>query len=448
MKEKFFIDNLLIFISNAIIQTFLCGYTVYSISKFFVSEPFSKKQNILLIITSLLGVTFSLIVKNYIPTVNMVTCMVVFILISHFILKITWLKSLLIAILSMTYAAITEIICFFIGIITFNAEVSELTNQPLISIALSLLQCILSFVVLNALHFVTNKKTNIQYVLGNISYKQILAFSVALALCIFPQMIIFVLTDYSYPTVFLIINSLQFILICIFLFVYLKKSVEHEKTQSDLFTSELHNKTLVGMVDGVRTLKHDYNNIMQALNGYVSTKQYDKLQNHINGVLEECNIVNSLAVIDPKIFNDPAIYGIVGSKFFLANEQNLPFEFDIVTNIAEIQFPMPDLSRILGILLDNAMEATKKAKKPLIRLEMKFDKRKCADVIRVVNTYDTSINIDLEAIYKKGFSTKKVKSGIGLWEVKKLVSKVRNAQVYATIENDKFVQNLIIEKID
>lgn len=441
-------DNLLIFISNVIIQTFLCGYTVYSISKFFVSEPFSKKQNILLIITSLLGVTFSLIVKNYIPTVNMVTCMVVFILISHFILKITWLKSLLIAILSMTYAAITEIICFFIGIITFNAEVSELTNQPLISIALSLLQCILSFVVLNALHFVTNKKTNIQYVLGNISYKQILAFSVALALCIFPQMIIFVLTDYSYPTVFLIINSLQFILICIFLFVYLKKSVEHEKTQSDLFTSELHNKTLVGMVDGVRTLKHDYNNIMQALNGYVSTKQYDKLQNHINGVLEECNIVNSLAVIDPKIFNDPAIYGIVGSKFFLANEQNLPFEFDIVTNIAEIQFPMPDLSRILGILLDNAMEATKKAKKPLIRLEMKFDKRKCADVIRVVNTYDTSININLEAIYKKGFSTKKVKSGIGLWEVKKLVSKVRNAQVYATIENDKFVQNLIIEKID
>lgn len=441
-------DNLLIFISNVIIQTFLCGYTVYSISKFFVSEPFSKKQNILLIITSLLGVTFSLIVKNYIPTVNMVTCMVVFILISHFILKITWLKSLLIAILSMTYAAITEIICFFIGIITFNAEVSESTNQPLISIALSLLQCILSFVVLNALHFVTNKKTNIQYVLGNISYKQILAFSVALALCIFPQMIIFVLTDYSYPTVFLIINSLQFILICIFLFVYLKKSVEHEKTQSDLFTSELHNKTLVGMVDGVRTLKHDYNNIMQALNGYVSTKQYDKLQNHINGVLEECNIVNSLAVIDPKIFNDPAIYGIVGSKFFLANEQNLPFEFDIVTNIAEIQFPMPDLSRILGILLDNAMEATKKAKKPLIRLEMKFDKRKCADVIRVVNTYDTSINIDLEAIYKKGFSTKKVKSGIGLWEVKKLVSKVRNAQVYATIENDKFVQNLIIEKID
>ena len=441
-------DNLLIFISNAIIQTFLCGYAIYSISKFFNSEEYSKKQILLLIVTMLTGSFIGLIIKSYLLFLNIVYCLIIITLISHFVLKTTWIKSLLIAILTMTYTAITEIICFFIGMVIFKTNVADLTNQPLISIALSLLQCILSFVVLNALHFVTNKKTNIQYVLGNISYKQVLAFTIALVLCIFPQMIIFVLTDYSYPTVFLIINSLQFILICIFLFVYLKKSVEHEKTQSDLFTSELHNKTLVGMVDGVRTLKHDYNNIMQALNGYVSTKQYDKLQNHINGVLEECNIVNSLAVIDPKIFNDPAIYGIVGSKFFLANEQNLPFEFDIVTNIAEIQFPMPDLSRILGILLDNAMEATKKAKKPLIRLEMKFDKRKCADIIRVVNTYDTSINIDLEAIYKKGFSTKKVKSGIGLWEVKKLVSKVRNAQVYATIENDKFVQNLIIEKID
>lgn len=38
-------DNLLIFISNAIIQTFLCGYAIYSISKFFNSEEYSKKTN-------------------------------------------------------------------------------------------------------------------------------------------------------------------------------------------------------------------------------------------------------------------------------------------------------------------------------------------------------------------------------------------------------------------
>jgi two-component system sensor histidine kinase AgrC len=220
-----------------------------------------------------------------------------------------------------------------------------------------------------------------------------------------------------------------------------------DKSLSDLFTSELHNKTMVGMVDGVRTLKHDYNNIMQALNGYVATKQYDKLQEHINKVLEECNIINNLSIIDPKIFNHPAIYGIVGAKYFLATEENIIFDLDIVTNISEICFPIPELSRILGIFLDNAMEATKKCDNPYIRLEMKYDNRKCADIIKVINSYDTSINIDLSEIYKKGISSKKVKSGLGLWEVKNLVKKVNNSQVFATIENTKFVQNLIVEKI-
>lgn len=85
---------------------------------------------------------------------------------------------------------------------------------------------------------------------------------------------------------------------------------------------------------------------------------------------------------------------------------------------------MPELSRILGILLDNAMEATEKAKQKYIRFEAKYDKRKNADVIKVINTYDTSINIDLDKIYEKGVSSKKVKSGIGLWEVKNLSRKI------------------------
>ncbi|MDD3303973.1 MAG: GHKL domain-containing protein [Clostridia bacterium] len=441
-------ENILIFISNVVIQTFMCAYPLYGISKLLKKEEYSKKQIIWLCIISVITVTIILLIKQVSKIASMFTSIVALFLIAHYILKNTWLKSLLIAILVIIYNGITETLCFFIGMTLLKKEVVEIATQPLSLIALSMLQCILSFIILELIHFIINKKANISYMFENVSYRQILVFIGALTLCIFPQLIIFVLTAYSYPAIFLIVNSLQFIIICIFLFVYLKKSVEHEKTQSDLFTSELHNKTLVGMVDGVRTLKHDYNNIMQALNGYVSTKQYDKIQTHINGVLDECNIVNNLAVIDPSIFNDPAIYGIVGSKFFLANEQNLQFDFDIVTNIAEIQFPMPDLSRILGILLDNAMEATKKCSNPFMRLEMKYDKRKCADIIRVVNTYDTSIHIDLDEIYKKGFSTKQVKSGIGLWEVKKLVSKVKNAQIYATIERDKFVQNIIIEKVD
>lgn len=223
--------------------------------------------------------------------------------------------------------------------------------------------------------------------------------------------------------------------------------MEKEKAKSDLMTITLHNKTMTGMVDGVRKLKHDYNNIMQALNGYVSTKQYDKLQAHINSVIGECSDINNLSVINPKVFNEPAIYGIVGAKYFTATDKNIKFELDISTDISKINFSMPDLSRILGIILDNAMEATSKLEKGrYIKLEMRYESKKCADIIRVYNTYDTNVHINIQDLFKKGYSSKEVKSGIGLWEVKKLINKSGNSQIYASLEKNLFIQNIIIEK--
>lgn len=164
-------------------------------------------------------------------------------------------------------------------------------------------------------------------------------------------------------------------------------------------------------------------------------------------MIKDCNLVNNLSTIDPKIFNEPAIYGIVGSKYFLATEKDINIQLDITTNIKEIQFPMPELSRILGILLDNAIEATVKSSTPYIFLEMRFDNKKCADIIKVSNTYDNTVEINTDDIYKKGFSTKIIKSGIGLWEVKNLIKKQHNSQIYTTIDNDKFSQTMIIEKM-
>ncbi|MEG0873209.1 MAG: GHKL domain-containing protein [Clostridia bacterium] len=129
-------------------------------------------------------------------------------------------------------------------------------------------------------------------------------------------------------------------------------------------------------------------------------------------------------------------------------EKDITFDFDITTDIKEIEFPMPELSRILGIILDNAIEATNKTKNKYIRLEMRFDNRKCADIIKITNTYISDNPINIEDIYKKGVSSKDVKSGIGLWEVKKIVKKVYNSQIYASVDKNKFTQNIIIEKLD
>lgn len=440
--------NLIVNIFIAISQSLISSYVILILHNKITGKITSKKDSIFFMGSIFIETIICTILKNFIPGINTLISILIETSLVTILLKTNPLKSLLIIIGNMSIFAITEIISVYLIVFLFNTTMDGVLSAPLKLLSTTIFQFILIALLLISYFKITKTKPiNFEF-LNDINNKQILTLVALLIVYIFPSMLIFILNSYTYPLPLLIINSIQFVLIFIIAFIFVKSRVEYEKTQSELFTSELHNKTLIGLVDGVRTLKHDYNNIIQSLNGYVLTKQYDKLQLHIKSLLKECNSVNNLAVIDPKIFNEPAIYGIVGSKYFVANEKNITFDLDIVTNIAEINFPMPDLSRILGILLDNAIEATLKSKEPYIRLEMHFDKRKCADIIKIYNTYDTSIDIDLESIFKKGYSTKEVKSGIGLWEVNKLISKNPHSQIYASIEGKQFAQTLIIEKTD
>ena len=437
-------------IISIILQGITYTYLFENLSKIIGKiESISKKKTLLIFIGMSLSISIAILIKDFfkIPLLNTIVICLLFIIIEKYILNITTIKSFFITIIALLIFLFSEYISIYILTIVSKNIIENIINTQQLSIIMLLIQSFLIFIMMKILVF-TCRQIKFKIPISNyLNKKNIILFSILVLLFILPQMILYVLNYKTYPIYNIIINSFQIIVICAILFVFFKQSSEMEKAESDLNNTKIHNRTMIGMVDGVRTIKHDYNNIIQAMNGYIATKQYDKLQNHINMVMEECNLINNLSTIDPKIFNEPAIYGIVGSKFFLAQEKDIPMELDVTTNIKDISFDMPLLSRILGIFLDNAIEATSKTENKFIRLEMRFDKKKCADIIRVYNTYDQKVQINLQDIYEKGFSTKKVKSGIGLWEVKKIVTKNKHSQVFATIEHGKFVQNLIIERI-
>lgn len=432
---------------NILIQSSLLTFSLIKISELLTSINYSKKEICITASSILASNVIATLIKNIFPFGNSILGFLVLFLVSTFVLKLPKLKSALLAFSNLILIFTSELISFYFISFVFGKSSAEISSDFRLLALLIILENIINFsAILAVIRFYIKKYKGNESKL-KITNSQTFKIILLLLVAILPQMFLFTINRYSYSKLILFINSIQIIFFCAILFSYFRTSAEKEKAESDLEISELHNKTMIGMVDGVRTLKHDYNNIMQALNGYVSTKQYDKLQEHINKVLDECNIVNNLSVIDQKVFNDPAIYGIVGAKYFIAMEADIKFELDIVTNIKEISFPMPELSRILGIILDNAIEATSKTDNKYMKLEMKYNARKDADIIKVYNTYDTNIDINLKDIYKKGVSSKKIKSGIGLWEVKKLIDKSKNSQIYASLEHGMFVQNIIIEKV-
>ena len=428
-----------------LIQTIIVTYYYVILSKSITNDIITKKDIILSFVMALIADIIIYITKTSLnmPILNSIITALLLSLIPLFCFKVSFLKSIFITVIYYIVSAITEILTYLL-IANFGITAEMLTvDYTKLLILISLQQSMIFLLVFLYYLFVRNKeniKSKIQY----IDFKLLL---VTLAGYILPQLLLFSLTYYTYPLPLLIINIIQIILVSFLIFKYFGNEISKEKTKAEMTVLETQNKALSEAVDSVRIQKHDYNNIIQALNGYVATKNYDRLKDYVDSLLKECHDINTLSAINPDNFNDPGVYGIVGSKYFYTNDHDIKFDIEMESDIKSICFPKPELSRIFGILLDNAIEATQKTSNKYLKLEVSYDTRKNADVIKISNTFDSSANIDLNQIYEKGVSSKKVKSGLGLWEVSKLIKKNKHSQIYAEVKNDVFTQNVIIERI-
>ena len=100
-----------------------------------------------------------------------------------------------------------------------------------------------------------------------------------------------------------------------------------------------------------------------------------------------------------------------------------------------------EFTRVLGILLDNAIEAAKECDEKVVYLELRKDLRSPRQLLIIKNTYKNK-NIDTEKIFDKNYSTKPKNSGLGLWEVRQILKRNNNLNLFTTKNNDYFIQQL------
>ena len=102
-----------------------------------------------------------------------------------------------------------------------------------------------------------------------------------------------------------------------------------------------------------------------------------------------------------------------------------------------------EFARILGILLDNAIEASEECDEKIVNITFKDDTKNSRQLIIIENTYKDK-NVDTEKIFEKDITGKENHTGLGLWEVRKIVKKNSNLNL-STNKNDKFfIQQLEI----
>ena len=232
----------------------------------------------------------------------------------------------------------------------------------------------------------------------------------------------------------------------------LSRTLKLEQAELDLEEQKLYNKTLNILYDNVRGFKHDFGNIMQAIGGYTASNDMAGLKNYYTQLLEDCQIVNDLNILNPEIINNPAIYSLLTSKYHKAEELGIKIHLDVFLDLGNLNINIYELSRILGILLDNAIEASMLSSEKIINIDIRKDNRLNKDLFIIENSYSNK-NVNTDEIFEKGYSSKEDHSredssknyhGLGLWEVRKIIKKHKNLNLYTTKNNLLFKQQLEI----
>ena len=214
-------------------------------------------------------------------------------------------------------------------------------------------------------------------------------------------------------------------------------------TTRDLESAEEYNKSLEILYDKVKGFKHDFDNIVSTLDGYIENNDMSGLKEYFNEVKKDCKITNNLSIINPRTINNPGIYSLLNNKYFKATNLGINFEFEYFLDLNKLDVNLYQLSRILGILIDNAIEEAEKCNEKIVKISFIRENRNSRAVITIQNTYSNK-DVNIEEIFKKGKSGKSNHSGIGLWEVRNYIKKSKNLDLF-TSKNDKFfIQELSI----
>lgn len=362
------------------------------------------------------------------------------------LLKVNILKSILSVIITMITTSTLDFIFTQVAQNLFNVTFELMIVTPIWRIAIALCIYFIIFILTKLINYF---KVNIKIFDSMNSKSKFLLCINLLLLIIVLAMQFYLIAFYSNTLPFYIsfcstIGLISYFAVSIYNLISTSKlaftTMELESAQHTIHTTKI-------LHDQVRSFKHDFDNIVNSIGGYVVNEDMEGLKRYYNQLLEECNKTNNLYALSPEVINHPAIYHMLATKYYEADQNNVQINLNVFLDLNEIEKRMKiyDFTRILGILLDNAIEAANECDKKIINVTFRKDIGNDMISIIIQNTYANK-DIDTEEIYQKGISTKENHSGLGLWKVREILMHNNNLNLFTTKNDEFFTQQFEIYK--
>lgn len=360
----------------------------------------------------------------------------------YIVFKLSMLKSIIAAVSSVAVFSLVGFLVLNPYLTLFNLPSEQLMITPVYRFGYL---CIMYLFVLILILFLKNKNLKLN-ILDDIDKKNKYIIFINFVLGILALIVQSFITFYYLDRLPILMTFLSFVSLLAYFSINiysLTRVMKLNLTTKKLESAESYNNTLHILHDNVRGFKHDFDNIVTTIGGYIRTEDMKGLKKYYLQLEDDCQRVNNLYLLNPEIINNDGIYNLLTKKYNEAEEKDIKVNITFLLDLSTLHMKIYEFARILGILLDNAIEASSECEEGIINLTFRNDSKNSRELIIIENTYNDK-NLDTEKIFEKGVSGKDNHTGLGLWEVRKLIKKNNNINLYTSKNDNFFCQQLEI----
>lgn len=406
------------------------GYVVIIYILFTLLEMFGSKGDLLYSFSQITGI--SLILLNELEIFFF--CWIITLLIFDRSLK----RSLF-----LTAAVSSSILMLFLSL---NGVFQSLSNG---STQLFLIFLFLMILILLALVYLIVEKLDMARLYQEFEYKNysfMTTLGITLAILLAYDLVYYFLTTLSHviQTSFLVCILIVFVMALSMVYYLNILSLKDKKKYSDMMLTQqnMYIQHLEEIQQNMRTFKHDYKNMMSSL--YLQSKEghVEEMGKTLSRLIDDfdedigkkMNLTNQLSNIQ---INE--VKSLMIQKITKIDQNQIPLHLEVLYPIQTVKVNIMDLCRILGILLDNAIEEVSNEK---------------GDISVVLSNQDAGLYIivdnqlfhemNMPDIFREGYSTKDNHHGVGLVSLQRIIEKYPNVTHAARIRNNRFIQEITI----
>ena len=420
--------------------TFIESYVVMLLFTTLLNITANKMQKIIYVLV----LSTSGIINNlFIPEPFDAFVNIAIILLSTiFILKTNLFKGLLSFIIPLIITAVLESVIVNCYDLIFNSDYYLNNNIPIYRMVITLTIYFTEFIFCILIKNLKINFSKIQILNKKIKITLTLTSILAVALII-GQLYILFFYSYTMPLFISLLNILGLITY-FFLNLYTTFTVSKlETTSTNLEEAQLYNKTLEILQDNTRAFRHDFANILQGMVGYIDNNDMAGLKKYYLQLVDDIQHSNNLTTLSPKVVNNPAIYNVLATKYHKADSLGIKINLDAFLDMNELHIKIYEFTRVLGILMDNAIEASSECENKIINVTFRKDDKRHMQLLIIENTYENK-DIDIDKIFEKDYSTKEGNTGLGLWEIRQILKKNNNLNLFTSKDENFFKQQFEI----